>query len=96
MNVLIDGVILSAILYGICAWGIRNGAVNMVFLYDQNVKDRVVEMGLTTHEKIRAGKKKFASLGLLYAHLRVRHQRHARGCAQFFAGYRHFVNYGRV
>ena len=65
MNVLIEGLILSAALYAICAWGIHNGAVNMVFLYEQDVKDRVVEMGLTTHEKIHAGKKKFASFGLL-------------------------------
>ena len=64
--VLLEGIVLSAILYGTCAWGIRNGAVNMVFLYGQDVKDRVVEMGLTTHEKIRAGKKRFASLGLLF------------------------------
>ena len=39
--------------------GIRNGAVGMVHLYPQDVKDRCVEMGLTTHEKISKNSKVF-------------------------------------
>lgn len=39
--------------------GIRNGAVGMVHLYHQNVKDSCVEMGLTTHEKISKNSKVF-------------------------------------
>ena len=39
--------------------GIRNGAVGMVHLYHQDVKDRCVEMGLTTHEKISKNSKVF-------------------------------------
>ena len=34
MKVIIEGIILSVCLYLSCAWGIRNGAVHMVFLYD--------------------------------------------------------------
>ena len=43
---LIEGLILGILLIGICAFGIRNGAVGMVHLYHQDVKDRCVELGL--------------------------------------------------
>ena len=52
VQVLVEGLILGILLIGICAFGIRNGAVGMVHLYHQNVKDRCVELGLTTHEKV--------------------------------------------
>ena len=58
-QVLIEGLILGILLIGICAIGIRNGAVRMVHLYHQNVQDRCVELGLTTHEKIRKNSKTF-------------------------------------
>lgn len=53
IQVLIEGVILGILLMGICAIGIRNGIVGMVHLYHQDVKERCVELGLTTHEKIK-------------------------------------------
>ncbi len=61
-KVLIEGLILGILLIGICAIGIRNGAVGMVHLYHQDVKDRCVELGLTTHEKISANSKRFKAI----------------------------------
>lgn len=61
-KVLIEGLILGILLMGICAIGIRNGAVGMVHLYHQDVKDRCVELGLTTHEKIDANSKRFKAI----------------------------------
>ena len=58
-QVLVEGLILGILLIGICAFGIRNGAVGMVHLYHQNVKDRCVELGLITHEKISKNSKIF-------------------------------------
>ena len=58
-QVIVEGLILGILLIGICAFGIRNGAVGMVHLYHQNVKDRCVELGLITHEKISKNSKIF-------------------------------------
>lgn len=62
VQVLVEGLILGILLIGICAFGIRNGAVGMVHLYHQNVKDRCVELGLTTHEKINKNSKTFKAV----------------------------------
>lgn len=51
--VILGGFGLAALLVLICAFGIRRGAVGMVHLYHQDVQDRCVELGLTTHDKIR-------------------------------------------
>ena len=59
VQVLVEGLILGILLMGICAFGIRNGAVGMVHLYHQDVKDRCVELGLITHEKISKNSKTF-------------------------------------
>ena len=48
-----EGLGLGALLVLVCAVGIRNGAVGMVHLYDQNVQERCVELGLTTKERIK-------------------------------------------
>lgn len=58
-QVLIEGLLLGILLIGVCAFGIRNGAVGMVHLYHQDVKDRCVELGLTTHEKINKNSRTF-------------------------------------
>lgn len=58
-KVLVEGLILGILLIAVCAIGIRNGAVGMVHLYHQDVKDRCVQMGLTTHEKINKNSKRF-------------------------------------
>lgn len=62
VQVLVEGLILGILLIGICAFGIQNGAVGMVHLYHQNVKDRCVELGLTTHEKISKNSKTFKAV----------------------------------
>ena len=62
VQVLIEGLILGVLLMVICAVGIRNGAVGMVHLYHENMKDRCVELGYTTHEKINKNSKMFKSI----------------------------------
>jgi len=60
--VILEGLGLGFLLYLICAIGIRNGAVGMVHLYSEAVQKRVVELGLTTREKIRQRGKIFRSI----------------------------------
>ena len=64
IKLIAEGLGLGILLYLICAIGIRNGAVGMVHLYDQKVQDRVVELGLTSSEKIRKRSVLFRSLCL--------------------------------
>ncbi len=64
ITVLTEGLLLGLLLYLVCAFGIRNGAVGMVYLYDQKVQDRVIKLGLTTMEKIRNRSVCFKSLCL--------------------------------
>jgi len=52
MSLVIEGISLGILLYLICGFGIRNGAIGMIHLYGQNVQDRVVELGLISREKI--------------------------------------------
>ena len=58
-QVFVEGLLLGILLMGVCAIGIRNGAIGMVHLYHQDVQDRCVELGLTTHEKIKQHSKLF-------------------------------------
>ena len=62
-KIVIEGMLLGALLVLVCAIGIRNGAVNMVFLYHQDVQDRCVKNGLITQEKIKQNRTLFKSLG---------------------------------
>ena len=64
IRIIIEGILLGALLVLFCAVGIRNGAVNMVFLYHQDVQDRCVKNGLITPEKIKQNRKLFKSLGV--------------------------------
>ena len=64
IKLLFEGLGLGFLLYLICAFGIHNGAVGMVHLYDQKVQDRVVALGLTTGEMIRKRSVRFKSLCL--------------------------------
>ena len=52
-KVLIEGLGLGVLLVLVCAFGIRRGAVGMVHLYSPEVQNRCVELGLTTHERIK-------------------------------------------
>ena len=51
--ILIEGIVMCFVLLIICVVGIANGPVGLVVFYAQEVKDRVVELGLTTKEKIQ-------------------------------------------
>jgi hypothetical protein len=64
IKIIIEGILLGALLVLVCAIGIRNGAVNMVLLYHQDVQDRCVKNGLITQEKIKQNRTLFKSLGI--------------------------------
>ena len=64
LKLVLEGLGLGFLLYLICAIGIRNGAVGMVHLYDQKVQERVVQLGLSTADKIRKRGVLFRSLCL--------------------------------
>lgn len=66
MRIVIEGLILSLLLYLTCAIWIRNGAVNMVFLYSKEVQERVISKGMTTAEKIRKSGNLFKTFGLIF------------------------------
>ena len=54
MLVVLEGLVLSFWLLLICVVGIaKDGPVGLVVFYEQEVKDRVVELGLTTEERIK-------------------------------------------
>ena len=53
IKLIVEGIGLGFLLYLFCAFGIRNGAVGMVFLYDRKVQERAVKLGLTTEETIK-------------------------------------------
>ncbi len=55
MLILLEGVALSFVLLIVCAVGIANGPVGSVYFYEKDVQERVVELGLTTKEKIKRG-----------------------------------------
>lgn len=59
LKLLLEGLGLGALLVLVCAIGIRRGAVGLVHLYHQDVQDRCVAMGLTTHERIRRNSMRF-------------------------------------
>ena len=58
-KVIIEGLILGALLVLYCLIGIKDGSVGMVFLYDEKVQRRSVELGLTTPERIKKRQKVF-------------------------------------
>jgi hypothetical protein len=53
LQVILEGIGLGVLLILVCAIGIRKGAVGMVHLYSQEVQERCVTLGLTTHAKIK-------------------------------------------
>ncbi len=64
VKIIAEGILLGALLVLFCAVGIRNGAVNMVFLYHQDVQDRCVKNGLITQENIKRNMRFFKGLGI--------------------------------
>ena len=53
MILIMEGIVMCFILLIYCAVGIANGPVGLVVLYEEDVQARVVELGLTTKEKIK-------------------------------------------
>jgi hypothetical protein len=53
MILIIEAIAMCFILLIICVVGIANGPVGLVVFYEQEVKDRVVELGMTTRKKIK-------------------------------------------
>ena len=53
LQVILEGIGLGVLLILVCAIGIRKGAVGMVHLYNPEVQERGVTLGLTTHAKIK-------------------------------------------
>ena len=53
MLVLLEGLVMSFWLLLVCVVGIKDGPVGLVVFYEQDVRARVVELGLTTEETIR-------------------------------------------
>lgn len=53
MLIVIEGLVMCLFLLLFCVIGIANGPVGLVVLYEQDVQDRVVELGLTTKAKIK-------------------------------------------
>lgn len=64
LKIIIGGLILGGLLMLYCAVGIRNGAVNMVFLYHRDVQQRSVRNGLISEEKIKRNQMLFKTLGI--------------------------------
>ena len=65
MLILLEGLVMSFWLLLICVAGIaKSGPVGLVIFYEQDVKERVVELGLTTKDNIdKAGR--IAGLALI-------------------------------
>ena len=55
MLLLIESLEICFVLLIICVVGIANGPVGSVYFYEPDVQERVVELGLTTKEKIKKG-----------------------------------------
>ena len=51
--VLLEGLVMSFWLLLVCAVGIANGPAELVVLYEQDVQDRVIELGYITKEKLK-------------------------------------------
>lgn len=53
IKLVVEGLLLGVLLVAVCAIGIRDGAVNMVHLYSQEVQERCIKAGLITRKRIR-------------------------------------------
>lgn len=62
LKTILEGLGLGVLLVLVCAVGIRRGAVGMVHLYSPQVQNRCVELGLTTHERIKRNAARFKLL----------------------------------
>ncbi len=53
MLVVLEGIVMCFVLLFVCVVGIANGPVGLVTFYEPEVQDRVIELGLTTRERIK-------------------------------------------
>jgi hypothetical protein len=53
MLLMIESMVMCFVLLMVCVVGIANGPVGLVVLYEDDVQNRVVELGYTTKEKIK-------------------------------------------
>ena len=53
MILFIEGIVMCFVLLMVCVIGIANGPVGLVVFYEDDVQQRVVELGLTTKAKIK-------------------------------------------
>ena len=53
MLLFMEGIVMCFVLLLVCVVGIADGPVGLVLLYENDVQQRVVELGLTTKEAIR-------------------------------------------
>ena len=53
MLIVVEGIVMCFVLLIVCVVGIANGPVGLVLLYEKDVQERVVELGLTTKKKIK-------------------------------------------
>ena len=53
MILIVEGIVMCFVLLIVCVIGIANGPVGLVLLYEEDVQQRVIELGLTTKEKIQ-------------------------------------------
>ena len=62
VKLIAEGLVLGFLLYVVCAFGIRKGAIGMVHLYDKKVQDRAIGLGMTTEDEIKKRSIHFKSL----------------------------------
>lgn len=53
MLLILEGILMCFVLLIVCVIGTANSPVGLVVLYEDDVQQRVMELGLTTKEKIR-------------------------------------------
>ena len=64
MVLLLEGLVVCFILFLPCVVAIANGTHNAAFLFEKDVQERVVRMGLITKERLNRNKKLFKSITL--------------------------------
>ena len=65
MMIIFEGITAAAIVLLACVIGIANGANNMAFFYEEDVQNRVEELGLISKDRIRKNREKFFLYGIL-------------------------------
>ncbi|MBQ9301991.1 hypothetical protein [Butyrivibrio sp.] len=64
-KVIIEGIGACFIILLVCVIGIANGAVGLVHMYEKDVRDRAIELELTTEKKIKRNAVLFKLVGML-------------------------------